>query len=236
MSITDRLRRPTVPTRTLRAWVARAPLIAVALAAVPVRASDWTDENDREESVSEVNAFEEGHARSRTPGDDDGDPDEVVDEEEEALALSVAWPAEDAGVVWPEIEVAAPDTEGLAYVLQYRLRFAGAEISWEDGPFEAVALQVFTTGIDIPSDAYVSTLQEKYPSDLTVQVLALDAEGYVLRAVQAEPLKVMWSEPGATPSMMRRDEWVARSASYGAAETAWDDVNVEWVPADIESE
>lgn len=200
------------------------------------QAGEWTDDNDQEESATAVSSYEEGRALARVPGEDDQDADESIDEEEEALALSLDWSRESERVVWPQLEIAAPDAEGLEYLLQYRLWFAGTETTWEDGPFEAVALQVFEVDVAVPHDAFVSSLQNEFPSDLTVKVLALDQDGRPFRVAQAPPLKVTWDESTDEPTLTRAETWAAATSLHEQIEGRWGTVNVEWVHANLESE
>lgn len=138
--------------------------------------------------------------------------------------MELSWTRGIDGWTTPTLRVRTPDLDDQSLRLDARVWFAGASHTWSTSPQEVDAYDTVEVELTGLPDAILDDEQEDWLSDLSVQVVLLDADGGVLLRQAAPPLKVAWDVHG--PLLLDLDE--ATELSVGGA---WSEAAVDLAEA-----
>ena len=117
--------------------------------------------------------------------------------------------------------VRAADRSDVVYWLEGRVHFDGQDVLWSQGPYLIDPLEEVEIDVEIPDEAWISSEQADYASNLAVRLIALDDISEVsMERLSAAPLRLLWPD-GATMLLMDTElaELLAPGGvyAYGAA-------------------
>ncbi|MFZ5479043.1 MAG: hypothetical protein ACOZNI_19890 [Myxococcota bacterium] len=130
----------------------------------------------------------------------------------------VEWVYE-VGAPVARINLRAGDRADVVYWIEGRVRFAGNDVTWIQGPYEIDPLAEQEVDIAIPTAAQFSADQVDYTSDLVVRVVAADAvSDENVDRVSPGRLKAAW--PAGEGLLLMDDAMVESLAPNGILDAA----------------